>query len=806
MKQARDSAYVNNTVQTTDQSGTDADARGQSWRDYERVPTDGQACILDREGTIVWTNASWHRNGSPLPIPLEVGCNYGATCQESRSSILNSAMLESALDGLLDSSTEHFDVEVHCVSKDHSPSGSGADHHCLVRGQAFPGEGGRRVILFHEDVTESRLANAELHASEERYREFFAAAPDAVFLLSGSPEDLGRILDANNKAAEDHGYTRDELLGMSIGDLDVDEDAALVKQRVATLLEQGSLSFPARHRRRDGSEFPVEVSARVATIGGKPCLISFNRDVSERQEYENALRENKLQIDLAARASQVGFWHWNLCDNSVMFSPEWKAQIGYEPHEIEDNFEEWRCRVHPDDLDSAMRAVNNHIDGVTAEYTTEFRFQHKDGSYRWIFVRGAISRDDHGEPLRFVGCHIDITPNKRAEEERELLTQRLSQLQRIEAMGTLAGGIAHDFNNILGIISGNVELAMLEASAPAITESLGEILKAGDRAGSLVRQILSFSREESPERQHVELEPIVEDALRLLRATIPQRIQISSQIETDCAFAFVDPEQIHQVLVNLGANACHAIGAGSGQVTIRLSSGPIPDHLLPDSDSPTTGDYAILEVTDNGVGMTEDLQSRIFDPFFTTKETGQGTGLGLSVVHGVVAAHGGAIDVQSKPRKGTTFRVYLPSSSSNGQEGRAANSIPSGNGRRILLVDDEPRLLQVLKRGLEAYGFCVTAIEDPRMAIDAIVQAPSDFDALVTDFDMPCMNGIEATQIIRAACPTIPVLLCSGFMDTKTSTEASAAGIERLVAKPIRVKDLAQTICEMLAPAAFSKP
>jgi PAS domain S-box-containing protein len=382
MKEARDTAVPNGPVQTTNQSGESADVQSYTWREYERTPTDGQACIVDRAGDIIWTNASWHRNGSPLPIPLKIGGNYGEICRANRTTIANAAMLETAVESLLDSSSEHFDLEVHCISSDGATSGTGPHHHhhCLVRGPAIASD--RRVILFHEDVTQSRIANAELHASEERYREFFEAAPDAVFLLSGSPEDTGRVLDANNKAAEDHGYTRDELLGMYIGDLDVHEDAALVKQRVATLFKNGSIAFQVRHRRRDGSEFPVEVTACVASIGGNPIILSFNRDVSERQDYEDALRENKLHIDLAVRASQVGFWHWNLCDNTVIFSPEWKAQIGYEPHEIEDNFEEWRSRVHPDDLESAMRAVNNHIDGVSAEYTTEFRFQHKDGSYR----------------------------------------------------------------------------------------------------------------------------------------------------------------------------------------------------------------------------------------------------------------------------------------------------------------------------------------------------------------------------------------------------------------------------------------
>lgn len=763
--------------------------------EHDRAPTDGQACILDGSGEVIWTNESWRRNGSPLPMALTIGGNYCTACRENRSSIVDASNLEAALENLLESTTEYFDLEIACIAP--KANSSKRPYSCLIRAQAIAIDGKRCVMLSHEDVTAARLANAALHASEDRYRQFFEAAPDAVFLLSGSPEDAGRILDANTKAAESHGYTRDELLTMSIGDLDVQEDAQLVKQRIASLFETGSITFKVTHRRRDGSEFPVEVSARTATVGGKPCIVAFNRDISERQNFEDALRENKLRIDLAARASHVGFWHWDLGDNSVIFSPEWKAQIGFEPHEIEDDFEEWRSRVHPDDLESAMLAVNNHIAGNTADYLTEFRFQHRDGSYRWIYVRGAINRNKAGKPIRFVGCHIDITANKQAEEERELLTQRLSQLQRIDAMGTLAGGIAHDFNNILSIIGGNAELAMMATDEPPLVESLTEISKASKRAGSLVRQILSFSREEAPERQLVELGPIVEEAARLVRSTTPQRITVESNIDTSVPIAFVDPEQLHQVLVNLGTNAWHAIGDGAGRVSFRLTSGSIPEHLPRPPGTAADTTYAILEVCDDGAGMSEELRSRIFEPFFTTKVTGQGTGLGLSVVHGIVTTHDGVMDVDSLLGSGTTFRVYLPPSTNDDRPCAAISSTPSGEGLHVLLVDDEPNLLRVLTRALQGFGFEVTAFGDPQAAIEAMRATPDRFHAYITDFDMPGLNGIESTQIIRKISANLPILLCSGFMDTQTSAEASEAGVTRLMTKPILAKHLAMTICEL---------
>ena len=364
-------------------------------------------------------------------------------------------------------------------------------------------------------------------------------------------------------------------------------------------------------------------------------------------------------------------------------------------------------------------------------------------------------------------------------------------------MGTLAGGIAHDFNNILSIIGGNVELAMMATDDPPLVESLDEIHKASKRAESLVRQVLSFSREEAPERQRVELGTIVKEAARLTRSTTPQRVTIQTDIDADIPATFADPEQLHQVLVNLGTNAFHAIGDGSGQVTFRVTSGPLPKHLMADQATANDTTFAILEVTDDGEGMSEERRSRIFEPFFTTKQTGKGTGLGLSVVHGIIKTHEGVIDVDSTPGVGTTFRIYLPPHTETQSPTPMQTPLPSGEGLHVLLVDDEPNLLRVLTRGLERLGFQVTALDDPKAAIEAIRAAPDRFDAFVTDYDMPGLNGIESTRLIRELRQDLPILLCSGFMDTDATDEANEAGVSLLLTKPIRAKHLAETICSV---------
>lgn len=749
----------------------------------------GQACLLDDQGVIVWVNNAWHRCCAPIPGEPATGDSYPDACRNIAGN------LRQSVDDVLRGDSDHFETEAHVMV-------DGKARQLQIRGEILMLNGARCVLVSHENVTQSRVAQAALQQSEERYRQFLDAAPDAVFLLSAEPGEMGRILDANTLAATMHGYTREELLQMHIGDLDTPADADLVSQRIAQLMCEGELHFEVTHRHRDGHEFPVEISARKATIGGRSCIVTFNRDITERHRYQLELAENQLRLDVAARASQIGFWEWDLQTNIVQFSPEWKAQIGYAPHEIADDFEEWRSRVHPEDLEPALSAVQRHIEGKTSVYETHFRLRHRDGTYRWIYVRGEAARDSNGKALRFFGCHVDVTAQKQAEEQRVELAQRVGTLQRLEAMGTLAGGIAHDFNNILSIISGNCELAMLETDQPGQVESLTEIKQAGERARSLVRQILAFSRDETPERRRIDISRTVREAVRMVRSTTPQRIAIESHIDESAPTVAADPEQMHQVLVNLGTNAWHAIGSGEGCVTFRIYTGPLPADISNNAAERLDADYAIVEVSDNGCGIAKDDLEHIFEPFFTTKDSGRGTGLGLSVVHGIVTNHGGAIDVQSKVGTGTTFRVYLPPAGADVPEADEPAKSPRDDSARILLADDEPKLLRVLSRGLERCGFSVTALADPADAIEALRGAPSQFDVFVTDLDMPGMDGIEASRQVRALRPEMPIVLCSGFMDAADLQRANESGVTKVLGKPVLATEMAATIRELIATSA----
>lgn len=622
-------------------------------------------------------------------------------------------------------------------------------------------------------------------ADEEQslYRDFLEAAPDPVFILGIHGEQRGRILDLNAIAARSHGYEVDELIGEPIGKLDVPDDAALAAPRIDDLLRTGHATFEVTHLRKDGTQFPVEVTARLATIGGQRCIVSFNRDITDRKRITAELRESQLQLEVAARSSQVGFWNWEIATNKVYFSPEWKRQIGYRPDELEDSFETWHDRVHPDDLERALEVVRDHLHRPESHYENEFRLRHKDGSYRWILAHGAAVRGADGNPLRLVGCHLDITSRKQAENERAEMSERLSQMQRLEAIGTLAGGIAHDFNNILSIIGGNVELALDELPmASPEREPVEEIGRAAERARSLVRQILAFSRNEPSQLRHVRVRPVVEEAVRLLRSSIPKNVDLAVELPSEELAVQADQHQLHQIFVNLATNAWHAIGDRSGTITIRaMRTGP---------------ERIGVEVSDDGPGMTESVARRIFEPFFTTKPPGKGSGLGLSVVHGIVENHQGTIEVASTPGEGTTFRIDLPAAA-EADPTAAADDGPQSVRARLLLVDDDSNLLRALTRGLQRRDFAVTEFTDPEEAL-AAVEAGGSFDVLITDQSMPKLSGVELARAIRRSNPTLPIVLCSGFLRNSAADDAAAMGVDVIVEKPAMPSEIATAIAKLL--------
>ena len=421
-----------------------------------------------------------------------------------------------------------------------------------------------------------------------------------------------------------------------------------------------------------------------------------------------------------------------------------------------------------------------------------------------LSVEVSVSFEHHADGLSTTVFARDLTSRKRAEAQRTELEAQLRESHKMQAVGTMAGGIAHDFNNILHAILGNVELAKADCTpGSALHESLLEIDKAGRRARDLVRQILTFSRNEAPRRAAVALAEVAHDTERLLRVTLPPEIELSLHLQPELPPVLADATQVEQALLNLCTNAVHAIGNRRGRIQV---DGVLvqPDQHQRENLGLAAGDYVALRVQDDGPGMDEATLPRIFEPFFTTKPVGQGTGLGLAVVHGVMRTHGGAIDVHSAPGRGSSFTLYFPVATASPQEGAATAAPPapapepappaSRRQRHVMYVDDDEALVFLVRRLLRRRGYEVSGFTDPHEATDALRAAPGRYDLLVTDYNMPGYSGLDLVRAARAIRPDLPVALASGYVTAEIEQAALAEGARALIHKPNDVAELCATV------------
>jgi CheY-like chemotaxis protein len=378
----------------------------------------------------------------------------------------------------------------------------------------------------------------------------------------------------------------------------------------------------------------------------------------------------------------------------------------------------------------------------------------------------------------------------------------LRNAQKIEAIGTLAAGVAHDFNNIIGTIAGNAALAQQDVG-PGHTalESLDEIYKASQRARHLVQQILTFSRKQPLQLVNQPLRPLVEESVRLLRATLPAGVDLATAFGEVSARVLADSTQIQQIVLNLCTNAWHALHERSGRIEIGLEEmqlGAAAVSLLPDLKP---GPHVRLRVSDNGKGMDAAIQERIFEPFFTTKPVGQGTGLGLAAVHGIVKTHNGAIALESAPGRGTTFWVYFPVVAAPHDAAQAAPLPPGslqGGGEHVLYLDDDESLVFLVMRMLNRLGYRTSGYTDARLALNAVRADPRDFDIAVTDFNMPGLSGLDVALELSRIRPDLPVVITSGYITDALRSDALRAGVRRLIDKPSTVDELCQVIRQIL--------
>ena len=539
---------------------------------------------------------------------------------------------------------------------------------------------------------------------------------------------------------------------------------------------------------------PVAEESLVATI--RLALARHRRDLQHRHRLGEALRqlgENRaLQLSLVENIPLPVFAK-DRAGRYIVCNSAYKDFFGKSDEEILglDAY-----AIHPPDLAVFYSDKDEELLGTGTLQHYETKVRHRNGELRDGIVHKAVLRGEDGTVVGLVGTILDITERNRAEEENTRLQRQLLQAQKMEAIGTLAGGIAHDFNNILGAVIGYTEI-IRDDSPPDSTllHDLEQILLAANRAKDLVSQILAFSRQSEMARVPLQPARMIQETIKLLRASLPATITIVADINSATLPVLADPIQFHQLLMNLGSNACHAMEDKGGTLTIALEA--VRDPSLPQGEH----GYAVrLTVSDTGSGIPEEIRDRIFEPYFTTKGPGKGTGMGLAIVHGIVAAWGGSIVCESRPGMGTTFTITLPAT---GEAAEDAASLPDAQPPRqgrehILFVDDEATLVEITRIMLERLGYRVSAHTDGQAALDHFAGAPEAFDLAITDHSMPGMTGFELARRLLALRPDLPVILCSGYGSAVSEEMARQAGIRLLAAKPLTKNGIGALIRRVL--------
>ncbi len=569
------------------------------------------------------------------------------------------------------------------------------------------------------------------------------------------------------------------------------------------LAEGSSFQSDCRVVWPDGSAHWVSVKGCVQLnkTGAPYCIEGVIEDIEERKRLEARLEESQRTMhSLISHLPGLVYRCRNDTQYTVDFVSEGVQSLtGYSRSEFTEHKIAYGDLIHPDDAEEVWSAIQAAL-AARRQYQLTYRIRTAPGDEKWVWEQGIGVYSPEGELQFLEGFVTDITERKRSEEDRERLEGRLRQAQKMEALGTLAGGIAHDFNNVLAAIRGNTSLALedLPPDSPALT-SLHEIKRSATRAADLVRQILAFSRQEAAQRRPIALEPVVEEALKLLRATLPSSIEMRSEFAPDLPNVLADATQIHQVIMNLGVNAAQAIDARPGIIHVQVDSVIVSSDAAGRKVALDPGFYVRVRVSDDGCGIDESMLERVYDPFFTTNPAGQGTGLGLSVVHGIMLTHEGSISIESRPGEGTTVTLCFPAA----QEIAAADpgtamAAPHGEGEHILYIDDEEALVFLAERALRRLGYQVTGCVDPSQALNLFRAHPLTFDFVVTDLSMPGMSGRDVARELLQIRPDVPIVLTSGYVRPEDVQSARRLGIHDVILKPHSIDDLARVVASAL--------
>ncbi len=612
------------------------------------------------------------------------------------------------------------------------------------------------------------------------------------------------FVQVNQTLCEILGYTEQEILGQSARMFyDSDDEYERVGRELYSRLAGNERTSVETHLvRKDGTVvFAILTAAYLKEDDPAAGHIVTIQDITKRKLSEERLRENENRVrgilEQAPFSIQVFSPEGDIIFTNKAFEKLWSVrQEDLKGYNI--------LRDRQIEALGIMPAVHRAFEGMPSTTPTiEYNAEATVGKGNLLVVQGILYPviDANDAILYVIMIHLDFTEQARVEKERKRLEEKLQQAQKMEAIGTLAGGIAHDFNNILSSIMGYSELCLHEVrNNPKASRHAEQILKAADRARDLVQQILTFSRKAEPEKNPLSLTPIIKEVVKFMRASLPTTIEIRLTMPETPHVIMADPSQMHQVLMNLCTNASHAMKESGGILEIGLRQVEIESDAALFRTPLPDGRYVELSVRDTGHGIPQQNLGKIFDPYFTTKQQGEGTGLGLSVVHGIVKDHNGEIRVYSEEGKGSHFLIYLPLVDREIEVGEHGKNkiIPPGRGETILFIDDEQMVVDVSSEMLADLGYRVLTETDPVTAIDLLKKDIRGIDIVITDKTMPHMTGFEVVKAVKKMSGDIPVILCSGFLTKSDLEKIAELNVDRVIVKPIQMSTLANAVRELL--------
>jgi PAS domain S-box-containing protein len=672
----------------------------------------------------------------------------------------------------------------------------GSMHWLMSRGLPFRDNSGKviRYLGIVIDITESKEHELLLKKSEERFRNFFEQHSAVMMILD--PE-TGHIVDVNNAAAEYYGWSKEQLRQMNVQEMNIDPEE-VSRKRLDVWKTAHKRTFTVTHRKADGTLCDIEVFGKKINVNNRWLAFLILHDITERKQFQQALIAGNERMHFILNASNAGIWDTDTITAVSNWSDELWRLHGIEPQSFPLTFDKVLSTVIPEDRALFEQTLASAVSNGS-EFNYTWRIKNADGAIRWLMGKGNPVKNANGMVVKFAGITLDVTEQKQTEDEKKQLESRIQRSERLETLGNLAGGIAHDFNNILTPILNYAEMGMMELPETALLyDYFSEITKAAERAQNLVYQILTFSRSRELESSNITVQSVIEEALKLIRPSIPATIRIEKHIDSSCRNVLADPSKIYQVILNLCTNAWQAMEENGGTMTIAL------DELTPDSELRNRFSdlheqpYVRLSITDTGHGMDKRTMQHIFEPFFTTKPVNRGTGLGLSVVQGIIHGHNGVIDVESVPGKGSTFRIFLPVSDTSSHD-TEPKPLATGGAASILLVDDEKAILDVMSMMLTHFGHKINAQNSPVKALELFCHMPGAFDVVITDLTMPEMTGIKLAMEMASCNPDIPVILMTGYEKGGDQTATTKTkNIAKLLKKPIRFDTLLSAINEVV--------